>query len=637
MPNQQYFKHLQQLLQLEHDADALQYQKLLEQKSVHARREAGVTWYPIIIKGSEPTIGDYLNIDIERPSQYTDSHVLRGGMPAVLFSQHNAQEHRIQGTIAVVKGNYLKLNTKVDELPNWLKQGKLGIDVLFDEASYKEMNEALKQASEIPEHQAPDLLKVLVGQSSPLAHQHLKVVLPHQQLNDGQRKAITNIIQQQQLAIVHGPPGTGKTTTIIAAIQELLKQGSPQILVTAPSNIAVDVLTDKLATLGIAVLRIGNPIRVTQTVQEHTLDNKIAEHPQRKQIKEWRKQSDEYIKMAHQYKRSFGKAEREQRKALFDEAHKLIKDMRQLEQYMSNDVIGQAQVIATTLVGTQHYSIKHLQYHTVIIDEAAQAIEPACWIPLLKAQKVILAGDHCQLPPTIKSEAAAKQGLEQSLMEKMVAAYPQCVTLLQQQYRMHQAIMQFSAAQFYNNQLIAWPGVAQQALIPKDAACCFVDTAGTGFEELAESTAISNTEEAVLCLKHLLLYLQQLQQQQVDTNKLSIALITPYKQQAITLQELVNNNSVLLALNKNITCNTVDSFQGQEKDIIYISTVRSNADNIIGFLKDTRRMNVAITRAKYKLVIVGDGATLSQHPFYDALITYVQSINGYCSAWEFMY
>jgi ATP-dependent RNA/DNA helicase IGHMBP2 len=631
---QAYFQQLKELLTIEQQTDRAQYQQILEQKSVHARREAGVCWYPIIIKGSEVTYGDYINIEIERPSDYVDTHQLRTGMPAVLFSQHNPKEDRAEGVIAFLRGNKMKLSTKLDELPNWIKNGKLGVDMLFDDNSYTEMFNALKNADDITEKNKSELHNVLSNKKQADFNSYITPVLPHQHLNVFQKEAVQKIVQATQLAIVHGPPGTGKTTTLVASILELLKHNNPKILVCAPSNVAVDLLTEKLAEQKVNVVRIGNPVRVSENVLKHALDHKIAEHTSVKQIKQLRKQSAEYIDMAHKYKRNFGKAEREQRKALFDEAHKIVKEIQALEDYISQDVFNKAQVITSTLVGANHYTLKNTEFDIAIIDEAAQALEPSCWIAINKSKKLILAGDHCQLPPTIKSDEAMRKGLANTLMEKLIASQAASVILLQEQYRMHEAIMEFPSQQLYNGKLIAHASNKAHKVFTTDAPLQFVDTAGCGFEELVEDTAIGNEEEAQLLLKHLLHYCTQLKEQNKEA---SIGIVSPYKRQVLTLQAQIAEHSELQALAPNITVNTIDSFQGQEKDIIYISLVRSNDSSTIGFLSDTRRMNVAITRARKKLVIIGDSATIGNHPFYQSFIEYAQSIDSYASAWEWLY
>jgi ATP-dependent RNA/DNA helicase IGHMBP2 len=638
-----YFQQLQSLLTLEQTTDREQYQALIANTSIVQRRENGIAWYPIAIRDVEITKGDYINVTIERTTNKDEPHQLRFGMPAILFSNHDAKQHKIEGIISHCRGNQLKINIRIEELPDWSRDGKLGIDLLFDENSYQEMFTALKVADKKYAEPQERLINLLAQEPKNLAANEIKKTTSNntisnyftKNLNPYQDAAVQKIIHANELAIVHGPPGTGKTTTLIQAIKGLLANGCKKILVTAPSNTAVDVVSEKLHAQGVQVVRIGNPVRVNEALLSLTMDNKIAEHETTKNIKKLKKQANEFKDMAHKYKRSFGKAERDQRKALFDEAYKIMKDVEVMEKYITDDVLNKAQVITATLVGSNHFSIRHLHYDAVIIDEAGQAMEPACWIPILKTQKLILAGDHCQLPPTIKSHEAAKKGLEQTLLEKCVALHPEAVTLLQEQYRMHEHIMQYSSNVFYNNQLIANEHVQQHLLFEQDKPFTFIDTAGCGFEELVNGKQINNKEEASLLFKHLVNYVQELQQQQVEPFP-SIAIISPYKQQIVALQEYLGHVPELQAYLPNIKINTIDSFQGQEKDIIYISLVRSNSENNIGFLADIRRMNVAMTRARKKLVIIGDSATLGSNPFYENLINYAQQIDGWVSAWEFM-
>ncbi len=626
-----YFENLTLLLQLEQKEDRLQYEKQMANTTVHQRRTNGIAWYPIAIKNTEPIAGDYISVTVERTTNLEDSHQLRFGMPAVLFSNKNdAATERVQGVIAFCKGNTLRINLYTEELPDWARQGKLGIDLLFDENSYKEMFSAIKEATKQTEENNR-LLQILTQKKEPTFNNEPVYKIPNT-VNIFQKAAIEKIVNANELAIVHGPPGTGKTTTLVHAIEALLQNGAKKILVATPSNVAVDVISERLASKGIQVTRIGNPVRVGEHLQALTMDSKMQLHATNKDIKKLKKQAAEYKDMAHKYKRNFGKDERDQRKLLFTEAHNILKDVERLEKYIIKDIIDNTQVVTATLVGCNQYSIAHLSYDVVVIDEAGQALEPACFIPILKTQKLILAGDHCQLPPTIKSKVAAKQGLEVTLLEKCVAAHPTSVVLLQEQYRMHTNIMQFSSMQFYNNQLLAHNSVANHLLFATDIPFTFIDTAGCGFEEKVEGTQISNPEEANILLKHFLQFTETIE----TAEAFSAAIISPYKQQVIHLQNCLPINFVAVEKINSLSINTIDSFQGQEKDIVYISLVRSNDEGTIGFLSDTRRMNVAITRARKKIVIIGDSATLSSHPFYDALIAYSQQIDGYESAWSFM-
>ena len=628
-----YFKKLLDLLKIEREEDRSQYQKLTESTSVSERRASGLTWYPIAIRGSEMSRADYLTVEVERTTHQDISHQLRFGSPAVLFSNYDSKTDRVEGTVTHQNGNRLKIMLKTDELPSWSRDGRLGVDLLFDDNSYDEMNTALKAA----EKSENDLVKILIGEKS-LSVRPYKFQKPvrSENCNESQQNALEKILSANELAIVHGPPGTGKTTTLVQAIKALIEQDKKQILVVAPSNTAVDLLSEKLQEEGINVLRVGNPAKVSERLMSLTLDAKMTDHPYIKEAKRFKKQAQEYKSMAHKYKREFGRSERDQRKALFDEAHKLMKEVEKTEQYIIEDVVSKAQVITATLVGSNHYTVRDLKFHTVVIDETGQALEPACWIPILKAQKLILAGDHCQLAPTIKSNEAAKGGLALTLLEKCVALYPEAVTLLETQYRMNEAIMGYSSQVFYNHQLKADATVAKRILFEGDNALTFIDTAGCGFDEKIEGTSSTNPEEASLLFKHLTRLIESLSVHYSVTNFPTIAIISPYKQQINILKNQLEHYPELQPFLNSISVNTIDSFQGQERDIVYISMVRSNNDGGIGFLSDVRRMNVAMTRARKKLVVIGDSATLAQFPFYENFIAYAEKLSGYQSAWEFL-
>ena len=630
-----YFKKLLDLLKIEQEEDLQSYRKLTETTSASERRANGLCWYPVAIWGTEIGRGDYLTIEIERTTHQDLPHQLRFGTSAALFSNHDPKD-RVEGVITHQNGNKLKIAVRTDELPDWARDGKLGVDVLFDQNSYDEMQYALKQGDSI-DGQGPlaDLVKTLTGNRPPeFSNNHYPYLISS--LNVTQQIAVDKILSADNLAIVHGPPGTGKTTTLVQAVKALIKRDQEQILVAAPSNTAVDLLTEKLAEQGLNVLRIGNPSRVSERLMSLTLDSRMAEHSQMKQAKALKKQANEYKNMAHKYKRNFGRAEKEQRKALFDEAHKIMKEVGNIEQYVIDDIISKADVIAATLVGTNHHTIRKLKYKTVIIDEAGQAMEPACWIPIIKSEKVIFAGDHCQLSPTIKSNEAAKKGLSNTLMEKMVNQYPQSVVLLEEQYRMNRSIMEYSSEVFYNGKLKAHDSVATHLLYDDDKPLLFIDTAGASFEEKSEGHSISNPEEASFILKQLETLVQELSPRYSIEDFPTIAVISPYKQQIVQIKELFQHSLDIDKFKSKISINTIDSFQGQERDVVIISMARSNDEGIIGFLADIRRMNVAMTRARKKLIVVGDSATLSRLPFYENFIAYAQKLDAYQSVWEFI-
>ncbi len=630
-----YFKQLLGLLKTEREEDQQAYQELTERSSVQERRANGLSWYPIAIRDTEMSRGDYLTVELERTTNQDIPHQLRFGVSAALFSHHNPKQDRVEGTISWQSGNRLKITLRTDELPDWSRDGKLGVDLLFDDNSYDEMQNALRQAAALEDKQEEGrLVQILTGQKKPGFQTGLPPFLSPR-LNHSQQAALDSILAANELAIVHGPPGTGKTTTLVQAIKALVKQHHEQVLVVAPSNTAVDLLSEKLSEEGLNVLRVGNPARISERLMQLTLDSKMAAHPGMKEVKKLRKQANEFRDMAHKYKRSFGKAEREQRKALFDEARNIIKQVENTEQYVVADLLAKAQVITATLVGANHYTVRHLNYHIVVIDEAGQALEPACWIPIVKAKKLVLAGDHCQLSPTIKSNEAAKAGLSTTLLEKCAGLHPEAVVLLEEQYRMNEVIMGYSSQVFYGERLKAHASVAHHLLFPGEPPLAFIDTAGCGFDEKQEGTSTSNPEEAAFLFKHLTQLAARLSKVYGEADFPGIAVISPYKQQIQVLQEQLLHSPALQVFKNNISVNTIDSFQGQERDIVYISMTRSNADNKIGFLSDIRRMNVAMTRARKKLVVIGDSATLAQQPFYAGFIGYAEQQNAYQSAWEF--
>ncbi|WP_316829502.1 AAA domain-containing protein [Pedobacter aquatilis] len=630
-----YFKKLQELLNIERKEDHAAFLKLTKNTDAADRRSLGLTWYPVAIRNTEMGRGDYLTVEIERTTHQDLSQQFRFGSAVMLFSNHDPKTDRIEGTITHLNRDKMKISLRLDELPDWTRDGKLGVDLLFDNNSYDEMQQALKQAMLLSEDSAKNkLIRILTnGETADFNPDFERFTTD--KLNDIQLEAVNKILSANELAIVHGPPGTGKTTTLVQAIKALSKQNNQKILVVAPSNTAVDLLTEKLSEEGLNVLRVGNPARVSESLLHATLDFKMAGHPEMKSIKALKKQANEYKNMAHKYKRNFGKAERDQRKALFDEAHKIGREIENAEKYIMDNLFANAQIITATLVGSNHYTVKGLTYGTVVVDEAGQALEPACWIPLLKAEKIVLAGDHFQLSPTIKSNEAAKNGLSTTLLEKTATLHPDNVVLLNEQYRMHKEIMGYSSQVFYQAKLKANATVENHLLFENDKPLMFIDTAGCGFDEKADGTSTINPEEATFLLNHLHSLIKSLTDNNVSPFP-SIGVISPYKQQVYLLKELMLSDPELMLYADKISINTIDSFQGQERDIIYISLTRSNSDGNIGFLSDTRRMNVAMTRAKKKLVVIGDGVTMSKDVFYNEFMKYAEKLNSHHSAWEFI-
>jgi len=635
---QEELKQLLVLLRKEKDEDLLIYKKKMTGTSVNERRKQGVCWYPVNLEKTTYDAGERLLVKISRPVEHTDAHMFQSGKLVSLFSNagsnHESSEV-VNGVVNQVNKNEMLMTLHGDELPAWIEDGNLGVQLLFDENAYREMENTVKYLIKSKDERIGHLKNVLLG-GEPATFDMQKPIA-RGVLNESQQKALNLIRSSKDLAIVHGPPGTGKTTTIVHAVLDILHDES-HILVCAPSNAAVDLLVEKLDSEGVQVVRIGHPARVTQKILSNTLDSRITRHPDYRDLKVLRKNSEKYRSLAKKYKRNFGHSEREQRRMLFAEASKMKDEAEQLEFYIINSILSSAQVIASTLVGANSYFLKGMKFHTTIIDEAAQALEPAAWIPILKAERIIFAGDHFQLPPTIKSYEAAKSGLEVTLFEKAIRRNNADV-MLKEQYRMNEKIMNFSGDYFYKGELFANSKVKHWQIYDSDCIMEFVDTAGTGFfEQIDQETKSSyNEEEANLLFTHFEKYLQDIDINLGLEHIQDIGIISPYKAQVGYIKdrfdEIYKDHDELQSLT---AINTIDSFQGQERDIIYISLVRSNEKGDIGFLSDTRRMNVAMTRARKKLVIIGDSSTVGQNRFYEKLLDYVNSIGAYRSAFEVM-
>ncbi|WP_210488780.1 AAA domain-containing protein [Rufibacter aurantiacus] len=634
------------LLKLEQDEDRKQYQLKNAQTSITERKRLGICWYPVNVIKQQVGFGNKMVVELERISGRDQLHMFQAGSSAALFT--NGEGGSLNGVVLEVKRNKLRLATSREDLPDWIEGGaRLGVELTFDEVSYREMEFALMKVMEAEKSRLAQLRDIILG-AEPAIFRRERDFSPIPALNDSQNAAVKNIMQAKDVAIIHGPPGTGKTTTLVQAILQTLAAGERKLLVTAPSNTAVDLLTEKLAEQDVNVIRIGNPSRVSEVLLEHTLDSQIMHHRDYKQLKKLRKQAQEYKAMAGQYKRNFGHEERQQRQFMKEESKRILSQADDIEDYITEDLLDHVEVITCTLVGSANRAIRHLQYDTVFIDEAAQALEPACWIPITRANRVVLAGDHHQLPPTVKSIAAERGGLARTLFEKCIERQPETAVMLTTQYRMHEHIMGFSNGQFYRGELQAHESVASATLpdvhpvFQPGLIVEFIDTAGCGFNDqtIGEGSSTANPEEADILIKHLVNLLMPYEpvgkDEELPERPLRIGIISPYRAQINYLNDQVEHQPKLAAMQarRQLSVGTVDSFQGQERDIIYISMVRSNPEGEIGFLADIRRMNVAMTRAKKKMVIVGDSATLGQHPFYQEFLAYAENIGAYRSAWE---
>lgn len=620
---QSSLEHQLALLKKEKAADYALYEERMMNTAIKERVRNGVTWYPIRIEKDFISTGERITLEIMRASEKEQKHAFQVGGVVSVFSGTEEKEKTLGGVVSYLKEGTMRIVLNQSYLPDWIKEDKLGINLLFDDGTYKEMNRALNQVIHSSNDRIAQLRDMLYGMklaSFSSGHTHN---LPS--LNKVQNEAFDLIIHSTDMAFVHGPPGTGKTTTLTKCIKETVRL-EKQVLVCAPSNAAVDLLVERLIGENVNVLRLGHPARLTTDVIENSLDVRISKHSDFHRLREMRKQSEEYRTLAGKYKRQFGREEKKQRDLLYKEARALKSESRVLENYISENLIDKAQVIACTLTGSSHSLIQDRIFKTVFIDESSQAMEAAAWIPILRSQRVIMSGDHYQLPPTIKSVQAAKDGLSHTLFARGLEAQTTSVVMLKEQYRMHPSIMEFSSKQFYHGKLEAARSVISR-ISRFEEAIRFVDTAGAGYDEQVKKETLStyNEQEAALLIR--------LMQDDV-LDGLNIGVIAPYKAQVEQLNRLMNESDELASFKQNIDINSVDSFQGQERDVIYISLVRSNSEGQIGFLKEYRRLNVAMTRAKERLVIVGDSATLGSDPFFGELLEYFQSAHAYQSVYE---
>jgi len=647
---------------MERQADLEQYRQKVLMRPLHARVKEGMTWYPVRLAKDYIGTGERIIIEVERTNQKDQPHAFQSGKLVSVFSnaQGKSEKEHVNGVINYVRDNLMVITLNGDDLPDWVDSGSLGVDVLFDEMSYREMEYALKKVIEAEDNRVAELREILLSSKLEVQGLELKVeslklkVQSLQQpvacdptaktgnwklgtalLNESQHLALEKVITTRDIAFIHGPPGTGKTTTIVQAIKQTVASEG-QVLVCAPSNAAVDLLVDKLSEQGLNVLRIGHPARVTEQSLSKTLDARIAMHENYHELRSLRKKMEHTRQLAHKYKRTFGHFEKTERRLLQQEAKQLKADADLLEFYITNDLLQKSEVICCTLVGTSHPTLRSRKYKTAFIDEAGQALEPACWIPVLKAQRVIFAGDHLQLPPTVKSIEAARLGLAETLFEKGIKKHPKQSSMLQVQYRMHQDIMKFSSHYFYKDELIAHESVRAELLRPNQPPVEFIDTAGAGYTEQQDPETLSrlNKEEASLLIRLTEKLIEEIGLEEWLSQNITMGIITPYRAQVDYLHHLAESSPLLEPLHKLVTINTVDAFQGQERDVIAISFVRSNAKGEVGFLSDIRRTNVAMTRAKKKLIMIGDSATLGSNPFYTQLLEYVQGKDFYRSVFE---
>ncbi|MBN8677396.1 MAG: AAA family ATPase [Chitinophagales bacterium] len=652
-----HFQALKTLLLQEKEADYRNFLELVRENPLPKRVEEGYTWFPLNVLNTGFSLGEKAFIVVERTSRINEPHQLRAGQPVSLFTlAPDAEQPEKQGVINYVERNRMKIILNAKDVPDWIQAGQIGVDMLFDDRSYFEMEKALDKVMQAKGDRLAELRRLFTAgdeQLQPL--QWPETGANTSSLNPSQQNAVSTILHHRDVAVVHGPPGTGKTTTLVAAIKAL-SQTEQTVLVTAPSNTAADLLTERLAAKGLNVVRIGNVSRVDEAVIQHTAEALLAAHPEAKNIKKVKIAAAEYRRQAARFKRNFQAEDRRERAHLKQQARELDDWARTLEDRVMDEILSSAQAITCTLVGAAHPLLDKRHFRTCVIDEAAQALEPACWIPIAKSSRVVLAGDPFQLPPTVKNLDAARKGLSTTLIERCLDLLPGHVHLLTVQYRMHQAIMAFSNQYFYGGVLEAHHSAAHRTLYLNDpdaveTSVSFIDTAGCGFEEkLQESNGMLhrnpsrfNPEEAQLLITHLkgLLHRMGFPERwdtEIPPPGPDIGILSPYREQVNQLEAMVREDELLAPLlqNGNIAINTIDGFQGQERDVVYISLVRSNNKHEIGFLQDYRRMNVAMTRARMALVVIGDSATIGENKFYQQFMDYCAEHGAYRTAWEYV-
>lgn len=616
-----YLQHQYELLQIEYEYEKEQFKQQTELMGIGRKIKRGMCWYPLNLGRNYYNALNQLVIEVERREDKDIEHQFEYGRPVCFFTQDVSGKLNYLNFVATV--NYVDEDRMVVILPSvdalLALQSKevVGVQLYFDETSYRLMFEALKQVIGAKNNRLAELRDIFHGTQPASTFSFHPLRFPW--LNATQEEAVNKVLHAKDVAIVHGPPGTGKTTTLVEAVYETLHREN-QVLVCAQSNMAVDWISEKLVDRGVSVLRIGNPSRVNDKMLSFTYERRFESHPDYPQLWSIRKAIREL------YARSRKGAERE---AIRQKINSLKDRATELEIRINESLFSEARVIACTLVGSANRLLTGQKFGTLFIDEAAQALEAACWIPIRKADRVILAGDHCQLPPTVKAPEALRAGLGHTLMQTIVKNKPETVSLLKLQYRMNDEIMRFSSEWFYGGMLQSAPEVKYRSILDFDTPIEWINTEGLDCNEefIGENYGRINKSEAELSIEQLKGYITKIGRERFLDERIDVGMISPYKAQVQYLRRLVRNDAFFKPYRQAITINTVDGFQGQERDVILISLVRANEEGQIGFLNDLRRMNVAITRARMKLIILGDASTLTRHAFYKKLYTYIENLH----------
>ena len=607
------------MLQKEYEYEKELYRQQTREAGIPKRIQQGVCWFPVKLGADRYNSLNQLTVEVTRTETEETEHSFEYGCPVCFFRISADRQIRYFNFSAVI--SYVQDNKMVvvlpgpQVLPELVVTGELGVQLYFDDTSYKTMFAALREVAEAKGNRTARLREVLLGKAPALRRETGPVRFPW--LNASQEKAVNQVLCAKEVAVVHGPPGTGKTTTLVEAVYETLHREN-QVMVSAQSNTAVDWIAEKLVDRGIPVLRIGNPTRVNDKMLAFTYERRFEAHSDYPELWQIRKTIREMTGRLR-------KSGREDRERLHNQLTKLRVRATGLEIRIDTELFTEARVIACTLVGAASRVLERKRFSSLFIDEAAQAIEAACWIAISRAVRLILAGDHCQLPPTIKCIEAARGGLGRTLLEKVVLHKPETVSLLKIQYRMHEDIMRFPSRWFYHDELEAAPEVKYRGILDFDTPASWIDTSELDLQEkaVAEGTGRLNTGEAELLVRELKNYMERIGIRRILEEHIGFGVISPYRAQVHYLRHLLKKEPFFRPCRRLITVHTVDGFQGQERDVIMISLVRANEKGQIGFLRDLRRMNVAITRARMKLLILGEAVTLTRHPFYRELYEYI--------------
>ena len=607
------------MLQKEYEYEKELYRQQTREAGIPKRIQQGVCWFPVKLGADRYNSLNQLTVEVTRTETEETEHSFEYGRPVCFFRISADRQIRYFNFSAVI--SYVQDNKMVvvlpgpQVLPELVVTGELGVQLYFDDTSYKTMFAALREVAEAKGNRTARLREVLLGKAPALRRETGPVRFPW--LNASQEKAVNQVLCAKEVAVVHGPPGTGKTTTLVEAVYETLHREN-QVMVSAQSNTAVDWIAEKLVDRGIPVLRIGNPTRVNDKMLAFTYERRFEAHSDYPELWQIRKTIREMTGRLR-------KSGREDRERLHNQLTKLRVRATGLEIRIDTELFTEARVIACTLVGAASRVLERKRFSSLFIDEAAQAIEAACWIAISRADRVILAGDHCQLPPTIKCIEAARGGLGRTLLEKVVLHKPETMSLLKIQYRMHEGRMRFPSRWFYHDELEAAPEVKYRGILDFDTPVSWIDTSELDLQEkaVAEGTGRLNTGEAELLVRELKNYMERIGIRRILEEHIDFGVISPYRAQVHYLRHLLKKEPFFRPCRRLITVHTVDGFQGQERDVIMISLVRANEKGQIGFLRDLRRMNVAITRARMKLLILGEAVTLTRHPFYRELYEYI--------------